>query len=283
MNLVAPHKKIVLKPVRPNLGVAAKYDAALQKLINEMQADILKSISTVYTEKPPHAEFAQDSSPAMRLRDEMVRLTRKWSKVFAIAAPELAQVFSLGALTHADMAFKKVLVQSGFSVKFKMTRPMNDAYQAVAGENIGLIKSIGSQHLSDVQGMVMRSVQEGRSMAALTKELGPLVKLAPKAGETARNLLARTKRRAALIARDQNNKASAVFTRIRQQELGITKAIWRHSGAGKVPRPEHLAFDGKEYEVAIGAPIADDGGMTWPGIEIQCRCYSNSVVSRFNE
>ncbi|WP_257785984.1 hypothetical protein [Burkholderia ubonensis] len=38
-----------------------------------------------------------------------------------------------------------------------------------------------------------------------------------------------TKRRAAFIAHNQNSKATATITRVRQEGLGITEAIWLHS------------------------------------------------------
>ena len=57
---------------------------------------------------------------------------------------------------------------------------------------------------------------------------------------------------AVIIARDQNNKATASMTRARQNELGITEAIWVHSGAGKHPRPTHVAMNGAKYDVKKG-------------------------------
>jgi uncharacterized protein with gpF-like domain len=66
---------------------------------------------------------------------------------------------------------------------------------------------------------------------------------------------------------------------VRQKELGITKAIWVHSGGGKHPRPEHVAFSGKEYDVEKGAYL--EGKWTWPGFEINCRCTSRSVIPGF--
>ena len=85
-----------------------------------------------------------------------------------------------------------------------------------------------------------------------------------------------TRRRAILIARNQNNMATATVCKTRQMELGIKKAIWVHSSAGRNPRPEHVAFNGKEYDVAKGAYL--EGVWTWPGREINFRCVSRSII-----
>ena len=82
--------------------------------------------------------------------------------------------------------------------------------------------------------------------------------------------------RAELIARDQSNKANAVVNRTRQMELGITEAIWMHSHAGKTPRPDHVAADGKRYKIAEGCLIS--GKYIQPGEEINCRCASRPVL-----
>ena len=108
----------------------------------------------------------------------------------------------------------------------------------------------------------MRSYSAGRDLATMVKELKTLYPAAS--------------HRAELIARDQSNKANAVVNRTRQMELGITEAIWMHSHAGKTPRPDHVAADGKRYKIAEGCLIS--GKYIQPGEEINCRCTSRPVL-----
>jgi len=212
-------------------------------------------------------ELAQDASPAMDLRNRMRQLTRQWQKRFDVLAQEMAEYFTTKTAERVDGAMRASLKKSGMSVQFKMTAAQNDAMQATIGEQVGLIKSIASEHLSDVEGIVMRSVTTGRDLQQLKSDL-----------------LARydiTKKRASLIARDQNNKATATLTRTRQIGLGITKARWLHSAGGKHPRPSHVAFSegrngGPFYDIQKGAFI--DGEFLLPGQAINCRCLSVSVL-----
>ena len=263
----------VLDPVRPNEGLQAEYRRQLMKLIDEMHKSIEYWLKAAYKRETP--EMAQDASPAVELQMMMRRLARRWNKRFAEAAKELAAYFAQAAADRSDVQLKAILRKAGISVSFRMTKTMNDVMQATIGEQVGLIRSIASQHLSAIEGMVMRSVAEGRDLFTLSKNL--------------REAYGVTKRRAALIARDQNNKASAVLTRVRQTDLGITEAIWQHSHAGKEPRRTHVAAGSKKvrYKIAEGWYDSEakrvkgggfEGAFVWPGTLINCRCTSRPII-----
>lgn len=250
----------LLPAVNPNEGLRVLYERKVRRLIDRMTADVQRELARAYKRNTP--EIAQDASPAVELQRTLRRLARRWEKAFDGLAPELAKWFAKDASQRSDSALKTLLRKRGITVKFNASRVNNDVVQATIGENVTLIKSIPEQYMLGVEGAVMRSVAAGRDLSVLTKEL------AKNRGITTR--------RAANIARDQNNKATAVLTRVRQTELGIVEAVWIHSGAGKHPRPEHVAFSGKKYDVRKGAFL--EGKWTWPGHEINCRCTSRSVI-----
>jgi SPP1 gp7 family putative phage head morphogenesis protein len=256
-------KAVALKPVHPNVGLTVGYRQRLDKLIERMQRSICYWLTAQYRANPP--KLAQDASPAADLIREMRSLGTRWMKRFEEGAQRLGEYFATSVQKRSDAVLKKILKDSGFAIKFKMTRTMNDVMQATIGAQVGLIRSIASEHLSDVQQLVMRSVQEGRDLGALTQAL-----------ETRYGI---TRRRASLIARDQNNKATASMTRVRYQELGITQAIWMHSGGGKEPRPTHVKNSGNLYDVAEGWLDPAVNERVWPGTLINCRCVSRPVVS----
>lgn len=258
----------VLRPLQPSVGFGIAYHKRLLTVLEEMQNSLLYWISAQYNKNPPL--LAADALPATDMIERMEQLQAQWTKKFDAASTDLASWFAQGAMQRSNIALMKILDEAGMTVDFKFTRPMQDAYRAVVGENVGLIRSLSEKQLADAQGMVMRSVASGRDLATLSKEL--------------RETFGVSKRRAALIARDQNNKATAVVNKVRQQELGITRAVWKHSGAGKEPRPSHVAFSrgedgGPEYEIARGAFI--DGKWIYPGEEINCRCTSCSIIPGF--
>ncbi|MGF6806282.1 SPP1 gp7 family putative phage head morphogenesis protein [Paraburkholderia sp. Clong3] len=257
----ARRRSIVLGAIHPNAGLEAAYRRKLEALVDEMHASLLYWLRASYRANSP--EIAQDAmSPAMALRAAMRKLAIRWLKRFDEAAPELAKYFATNATARVDGSLKSILKRSGFAVEFTMTREANDVMQATIGEQVGLIKSIASQHLSEVEGLVMRSVSTGRDLGTLTNELQQRYGV--------------TRRRAALIARDQNNKATATITRVRQRSLGITQAKWLHSNGGKEPRKSHLEADGKIFDIDKGMLI--DGDYIFPGQLINCRCVSRSIL-----
>lgn len=258
-------KPKTIAPVRPNVGIELAYRKRLTDLVDEMHASLLWFIRAAYRANTP--EMAQDESPAAAMQAVMSRLARRWQRRFDQGAKPLGDWFATSALERSDKALQGILRKSGFSVNFKLTPEANDVMQATISAQVGLIKSIASEHLAGVQGIVMRSVQTGRDLGTLTKEIEQKYGV--------------TRKRAAFIAQSQNNIATATITRVRQQSIGVREAIWVHSAGGKTPRPEHVAFNGKRYDIEQGAYL--EGKWTWPGVEPRCRCTSRSILPGFEE
>lgn len=256
-----------LKPVHPNAGIHAAFRKALLRLIDEMQGSYLYWLRAQYRQTPPR--LALDAIPARQLQKELNGLGSRWRKRWNSAAPKLADWFSQSVEDRSSAVLRKILRDAGITVKFTMTAGMRDVFAATVQESVSLIKSIPQQYHTEVEGLVMRSVKEGRKLDVLTRQLQHRYHV--------------TRKRAELIARDQNNKATAVFTKVRQLELGIEEAIWQHSGGGKEPRKTHVANSGKRYKVAEGwfDPDKRVRRKIFPGELINCRCVSRPVVKGF--
>ena len=247
--------------MKPNAGVEAWYRRQLDKQVREMQGSVVYWLTANY--KASGAAVAMDASPAVFMRDAMRKLARRWTERFDDIAKKLADRFSNDAMKNSDVSLYNALETAGFTVEFKMTAPMNNALQATITENVGLIRSIPEKYFTEVEGLVMRSVARGRDLSFLTEELQKRYGI--------------TRRRAALIARDQNAKATSVMQSARQMSLGITHGIWRHSHAGKEPRQSHVKADGKKFDLSKGMYLDDKWVM--PGEEINCRCTWSPVLS----
>jgi uncharacterized protein with gpF-like domain len=254
--------------------VEAAYNAKLQKWIEMMHRSMIFFVQAQYRANPPPLaqdagwESFRDGSPANAMRRAMHRMSRRWLKAFDKGAEDLAKYFVDKAAGSTDVQLKDVLKKAGFTVEFRTTAAVNNAMQASIGENVNLIKSIASEHLTQVETLVMQSMQRGRDLGTLTEELTKRYDI--------------TKRRAAFIAKDQAGKMTAVINRERQAELGIETARWRHSHAGKHPRQSHIEASkadggkGKIFNIKEGCYI--DGKYIWPGTEIGCRCTSQSII-----
>ena len=263
-------KAPTLPPVRPAAPTRIKNQRKLDALIDEMSRSLLYWLRAAYqAETPATVELAQDASASRLLQAAFDKLQARWLRRFDELAPKLADWFATSHKTRVDRSMARDLREGGFTVKFKMSKAMRDAYNAIVDENVGLIKSIGEQHLSNVRVALMQSVQNGRDLEYLTTQLEKRTGI--------------TKRRAARIALDQNNKATAVMVRTRALEAGVTKARWVHSAGGKQPRPEHLKAgrDGLIFDLAKGHDFHNGEGTVWPGTAINCRCVAVPIVPGF--
>ena len=260
-------KPIQLRPLHPNVGLTVAYTKKLEKLIREMNDSTLYWVRSAYRNNEPLMAM-DDILPANALKRTIAALKKRWLSNFDQAALELAKYFALAVNKRTDKALASILRKGGFSVKFKMTTAMRDVLNATIEQNVSLIKSIPEQYLKNVEGEVMRSIQRGRDLGGLTKSLEKNYGV--------------THRRAAFIARSQNNLATGAMNRARQVELGVTKAKWRHSGAGKHPRPTHVANNGKLYDVKKGWWDPAVKRYILPGSEPNCRCVSISVIPGFS-
>lgn len=262
--------ELVLKPVRASAAIEITYRKKLDALIQEMQSSVLYWVQAAYRKKPPAMmSIAADESPASFLKRTIKELADRWLKKFNEAAPKMAAWFAQAQNDRSSEAMKKILRDGGISVEFKMTSAMRDIRDASIAENVSLIKSIPSQYFTEIEGLVMRSVMRGGDLQQLTNDLKSRYDI--------------TRRRAVLIARDQNNKMSAAFTRAKNIEAGITEAIWMHSGGGREPRPTHVKAgrERQRFNVAEGWYDPHEGRKIQPGELINCRCVSRPVIKAF--
>lgn len=254
------------RAVVANKGIEVSYRKALDKLVSEMSNSVEYWLEAAYKANPPRMEtaMAEDALPSAELSKRMRELSKRWTDRFDEMSAKIADRFVKQGVRYTDASFKQSLKDAGWTVEFKMTPIMRDATNATIAENVALIKSIPQQYLNDVEGIVMRGFTTGRDLKTITDELQQRHGV--------------TKRRAALIARDQNSKLTATVTQARRVDLGLYEAIWVHSSAGKEPRPLHVKAgkDKLKFDVREGAYIG--GKYILPGTEINCRCSSKTVL-----
>lgn len=254
--------EVVLRAIPANAGLEARYRKALTLLLRDMAVDIRKRLKKAY--RPAKDRLAMDDDPVVELRTVMRYLGKRWQRRFDRMSKDIAEMFATRAQTDLDFAFRKRLREAGFTVRFKPTERMVSAYRAVVAEQVNLIRSVPQQFLKDVEGAVWRSALKGGAAYDLSKEISAKYGIAA--------------RRAAFIAQDQGAKARTTFQHARFVEMGIDTAVWKHSHAGRTPRPSHVAMDGKIYPIAKGMWDPDEGKYVFPGELPRCRCTSRAVI-----
>ena len=255
----------ILRAVRPNAGISVAYRRRLYALVDELHNSVKYWLTAAWRKNEPI--LARDDAPVDTLRKALAELMERWENNFDEMSPKLAAYFAEAIATRSDATLRRILRDGGFTVKFRMTPAMRDVFRATVQQNVALIRTIPQEYLAGVQGAVMRSVQTGRDLGSLAKYIDGLHQV--------------TRKRAAFIARDQNNKASSALTRARQLDLGLKEAMWLHSHAGKVPRPSHVKMDGKKFDLAKGMWDKDEQAWVQAGELINCRCVARPIIKGF--
>lgn len=255
-------KPIKLAAIHSNEGLILEYQARIDRLLENMHNSLVYWIGAAYKAQPPM--MAQDENPAEYLNKAVKRLGRRWTKQFNESAAEWGAHYARKNKERTDASLKAALLKAGFTVEFRPTPEIRDIMAAAVNQNVSLIKTIGAEHLSDVNEMVMRSVMKGRDLGGLREELEARYGI--------------SKRKASLIARQSNNDASAALLNARFAELGIENAQWVHSNAGKAPRQEHVRWHGQMYDIKAGKWSEVSKKFVWPGTDFNCRCTSRAII-----
>lgn len=251
-------------PLSIPVSIERRYERELISIVRFIQEATKESIEEIYGTSDAVQYFAQDSVPIdakrslSKLNDKVQNHIKERSLTLVL---KIMKSVNNDSKVKLSASIKEM--SGGMNVKLPaMPADMKVVFSATIEENVNLIKSIGEEYLSQVNSIVMRSIIDGEPgiQAKLQKQFG------------------KSKRRARLIATDQVRKAYNNVNMVRCDSLGIKKGIWVHTAGSKEPRPKHKAFNGKEFDLAKGAPIGNNNEYVHPGQEINCRCIFTPVV-----
>lgn len=248
--------EITLNSIAPSATITKWYREEMIAMMDEMRSDLIQDVV-----KPYRSEIAMDGILDW-MGHVMDSLVDKWQDRLNGLSEKIASELVGKSKTHYDKRLHNMLRKRGFTVNFRHTKYVEDQAKIALEENVALIKSIGNQYLDKVRSAVWRSVKNGYDLESLVKQLKEIDGVED--------------RRAKNIAKDQCAKLNQAFENARAQELGITDAIWIHSGASKEPRASHKKATGTRYKIEEGCFI--DGEFIQPAWKINCHCRAKLIV-----
>lgn len=266
---------VELKPVRPPIAIQRAYNKKLKAFIKEMDRSLFWWLRARYRQVDNQLIQTVQDSAFSDLVKELRRLEREWMKKTNVFATETANWFSkkiqgYTAITLQTEMKKKDFVRLGFDLKFKYHSVKERAmFKSIVTQNVNLIKSIASEHLTQVTGVVLRGIESGHDLNRMTEAL--------------KKSFGVTERRAAMIARDQTNKSTQNLSRQRLTDYGVTKGKWMHTSAGKTYRDSHVEMDGEIYDLEEGCYDPDYGDFIQPGELVNCHCCCIPIVDTSKE
>jgi uncharacterized protein with gpF-like domain len=272
--LIARDVRAIRAPARPtargvraNLGVAVGYERRVMSLVKELQAELLAGVRGIMREAgPPPGDSAWRASDGLvdRFKSFFGSMIDRWRGRWERMADEVSAWFGSQAGKVSERQFVQALREAGFVVKVGMTDTTASMMERMIKANVDLIKTIPGRHLAEVRDLVDRGVMAGRDLGGLEADLLERYDI--------------TARRARVISKDQNNKATQALSRVRAGEAGITRGIWQHMRASTVPRPTHELMDGSEYDLAEGLYDPEEGRKIQPAELVNCNCECRWVI-----
>lgn len=257
-----------------NVSAQIRYASAIRTLINQMATETQKAVLGFF-KKPVAKNFkeqqqeaaAMDASVSDDAKKLIGKLQKKFDELFTTKAPILAVKMVEDANRSSSVALNRSIKKLTGALTVKMDfipKNMTQIVKSLITENVSLITSIPENYFKNVTGAVMRSITTGTGMDQLTRNLQ---KYYGTEDNKARN-----------VAADQSRKAYNAINKQRMMAAKYIEFEWLHSGGGLHPRPEHVAMDGKIYNLAK-PPVIDKktGERGIPGQLINCRCTMRPV------
>ncbi|HFP9276896.1 TPA: phage minor head protein [Klebsiella quasipneumoniae subsp. similipneumoniae] len=260
---MAKKKQKTASSTRPNAGLEVEYRKKLLSLIDEMSRSVDWWLSAEYRRN--ESEIVGDASPAKEVGSKLISIMATWRETFDKKAQDIALWFVRRSNAWASTSVKNKLKAQDMTVNFRATPEVQNVLDSLYETQVSLIKSIPEQYLTQVQTMVQESIVRGRDVGYLKDELKKRYGI--------------TERRAKVIARDQNAKATNSIALERCRQAGITQGIWVHrAGGSKTFRHAHVKMNGTEFELAKGCWDDHEKQFVQPGQLINCRCEYRPVI-----
>lgn len=212
-----------------------------------------------------------DATPPASIRRRFRQIEVEFAKRLAPAAGKWPEQMAQAMNVHSKQQTARHLMAL-IGVNVETSEPwLKPLVESFSDRNANLITTIATQHLGEVQGLILEGYRTGRDRNAIARDI-------QRRGGV-------SERRARFQVRDQMNKLYGQVDERRAKGLGIRKAKWITmrdvlvvgNPGGKYPKPtrghgNHWERHGKIYD--INKPPADGR----PGEAYGCRCQWQYII-----
>jgi SPP1 gp7 family putative phage head morphogenesis protein len=263
--------------------IGGRFDQAMRRIIFPKLEQLVRQ-----------AEDERAGRRSDAIPDELAELIRRL-EITLEDVPEKSRkrARSMGAdLSNVNRSEWRKIQEATLGVEVFAGEPwFRDRMQQMTTANAQMATALTAKQIGRVNEIITTGLQTGMRVETLRKRLQDQIGV--------------TKSKAALLARDQVAKFNSQLTQLRQEEIGVTKYIWRTSRDERVrgrpgglysnARPRHWQLEGKYCRWDDPTVYSTDKGRTWkkrsnlevvelhPGIDYQCRCTPEPVLDEILE
>lgn len=264
-----------LVKIRTPLGITKDYQRAIISTLkiarNEVETQVIPYLPSLQAE----FESMRPTNDDSEIRNDSV--SDKVSALFnsvRIAVAKKAGDYVVGSIveSYANMINnwnkKEVLAafKSGMGIDLFQGEPwLSEEMNLWAKMNVDLVKDVSTVFLTQSERLVLDGLRRGVRSEMIGKQILKSTDLDKGRYKTAET-------RAKIIGRDQVSKLNGTLNRLRQEQAGVQKYIWRTVGDARV-RETHAMNNGREFTWAEGWE-----GLH-PGDDYNCRCFAEPLFT----
>lgn len=258
----------------PAETVASRYAARWTKLIDQMARETKRDVLASLEENGAPEDTAMDASPANQVQFVFNALMKKWDAAFGRLASDMAMSMMDDTAKDSEKKLGASLKDLSGDLTLDVSAISGDLQQvldASVKENVALIKRTSGKYLDQMQGDVMRSIQNGNGLQDL---IPAFAKREVQVKNWAQN-----------VALDQTRKAFNGMNKGRMLAAGLDEFEWVHGGGSNHPREYHRdVLNGKIYSLNpeadnylphLDSPTKGERGI--PGQAPFCRCTMRPI------
>jgi SPP1 gp7 family putative phage head morphogenesis protein len=264
--IAKPKKRVLLPEIEDRRSTYYAYIGALRNMLKHLNRAVAQELASFLTHHKrelgtDHASdvatvVVQDIDPA-----DFNALNTLGRALARIASASVTRILRLESQVHTKTFIETAKKTLGIDLSAVVREEDLEQYlEAMATRNAELIVGLSDDIILKVKRTMIDAIIRGQSVKDTKKQILETFN----AGDS----------RAQLIARDQTAKLTSDLNRIRHQQAGVQKYLWRTSLDERV-RPRHRKLEGNEY--VYGEPTGAEDGLP-PGQPIQCRCVAQGIV-----
>lgn len=258
-------KRRLLRPPAPKRTLVNQI--AYLKFLYEIVRSFKESVNMILIPRLSHILSQATAFHPVRSDDIDDDLTAAFESIDVAYEAEYAEDIlkkKIRIFANAEQANNKKSLQGTvkkvLGIDIFLEEPYLEHYIATfAAVNAGLIKNMKDDTLNKISGMVFEAFRSGTRSESLSQDI--------------QDRFGVMESKADFIARDQMSKLNGGLDRLRQQELGVNRYIWRGTGDNR-ERDSHLENNDKIF--SWDDPPSETGN---PSDDFGCRCFGEPLLS----
>ncbi len=260
-------RDVVLRPIIPTQAAATDL-AAIYAPAWQIWADNIDRILAGYDPQPLPTADTLTVDTVDQVQAAISSVAQEFlTFLTARIAPGLRQWAVRSERVHRSKWSAAIKAGVGVDLDLILSaQPVEETLGTWLARNVALVTNVSDQAQGRIADAVFRGYEQRTPVREVAKEI--------------REATGMGRDRAIRIASHQNSSLSAALDTERQAEAGLDFFKWRHS-AKRFPRQDHLARDGKIYNLRTGKERDGSGQVAAddrPGMKPFCGCRAQAWI-----